>query len=371
MAQRGIKLDPKTFSCLLCQDLLKDPVSTNCGHSFCKECLHHYWDTDQELSGYRCPQCRRNLALRPVLETNAMLAAAVEILERPGLQAAPADHPSTEAEAVACDFCTGTKVKALKSCLICQASYCDPHLQPHRRSAAFHTHPLVKPNQDLQKTFSPKVILPKAMKKYCGCDEQTACSLCTAVLGAEPKSREDFQRHLHPLTLDVNTLNNDLLLSGENRKVTGFERFLEEPYCDHPERFTYWPQVLSKEIVSGRCYWEVNWSTLKEGIDVAVAYRSMSRAGESKECRFGFNNRSWSLLCYVGGNYEFYHNSICTVVSGPRSSTLGVYVDYWAGLLSFYSVSDSMTLLHRVETIFTEPLYAGLSLYSCSTAKLN
>ncbi|XP_075897747.1 tripartite motif-containing protein 16-like [Nelusetta ayraudi] len=389
MAQAGAQLDPETISCFLCFDLLKNPVTIFPGHSYCRERVQHHWDVEEGLRVYSCPQCRRTFTLRPVLE-------------KTGLQAAPADHCYAGAVDVACDVCTGIKLKALKSCLVCRASYCDSHLQPHRQSAAFLRHKLVEPIQELQENVCPRH--GEVMKLFCRTDEQSVCSLCAAdqhkghyivMLPAvemqreleetklkiqqmtvsnidfflpEPKSREDFLRYSRPITLDVNTLNYNLLLSEGNRKVTQME--VAQCYCDHPERFTYWPQVLSTESLTGRCYWEVEWTGGVDGVDVTVAYRNINRAGESEECRFGKNDKSWSLACFSGSGYKLSCNNTWTVVSDPKSYRVGVYVDHSAGLLSFYSVSVAMKLLQSVQTTFTRPLHAGLSVHSGATAEL-
>ncbi|XP_025756447.1 tripartite motif-containing protein 16-like protein [Oreochromis niloticus] len=173
----------------------------------------------------------------------------------------------------------------------------------------------------------------------------------------EPKTRAGFLKYSCEITLDPNTAHKQLLLSEGNRKVTLTE---QQSYSDHPDRFTGWFQVLSRESLTGRCYWEVEWRG--GGVDVAVAYKNISRAGSVNECRFGLNDKSWSLDCN-NNSYTFLYNNVQTRVSGPRSSRVGVYLDHRAGILSFYSVSETMTLLHRVQTTFTQPLYAGLRLY--------
>ncbi|KAG7999292.1 Tripartite motif-containing protein 16 [Nibea albiflora] len=171
----------------------------------------------------------------------------------------------------------------------------------------------------------------------------------------EPKTRAEFLKYSRELTLDPNTANEYLLLSEGNRKVTFMEQ--KQSYSSHPDRFTDWAQVLSRESLTGRCYWEVEWRGY--GVVVAVTYKNISRAGSSDECAFGFNDKSWRLNCNTN-SYYFYYNSVQTPVSGPRSSRVGVYLDHSAGILSFYSVSETMSLLHRVQTTFTQPLYAGL-----------
>uniref|UniRef100_A0A3B1K870 B30.2/SPRY domain-containing protein n=1 Tax=Astyanax mexicanus TaxID=7994 RepID=A0A3B1K870_ASTMX len=158
------------------------------------------------------------------------------------------------------------------------------------------------------------------------------------------------------LTLDPNTAYKHLLLSERNTVVTRSNTV--QPYPDHPDRFDGRAQVLCRESVSGRCYWEVEWRG-DGGVYIAVSYKSISRKG-AWECVFGFNNdQSWRLSCN-SSRYTFKYNNRDTVISGvPVSCRVGVYVDHRAGTLSFYSISDTMTLIHRVQTTFTQPLYAG------------
>ncbi|KAM8746624.1 tripartite motif-containing protein 16-like [Acanthopagrus schlegelii] len=169
--------------------------------------------------------------------------------------------------------------------------------------------------------------------------------------------RTEFLQYSRQITLDPNTAERRLVLSEENRKVTRDDK--NPPYPRHPYRFTDRPQVLSKEGLTGRCYWEVEMKKKKSGtVFVSVAYKSVNRSG-----LFGFNKKSWSLDCFSSG-YIFRHDGEFTFISGPESSRIGVYLDHSAGILSFYSVSsDTMRLLHRVQTTFTEPLHAGLCLY--------
>ncbi|KAF4086456.1 hypothetical protein AMELA_G00106570, partial [Ameiurus melas] len=179
------------------------------------------------------------------------------------------------------------------------------------------------------------------------------------ILLSEPKSREDFLQYYCYLTLDPNTVNHHLILSEKNRAVKCSER--KQRYSDHPERFDSLPQVLCKESVCGRCYWEVEWSS--DDVFISVSYKEIRRKGRGNECGFGFNSQSWSLECSSSSVF-FWNNFIKSALRGPASSRIGVYVDHSAGTLSFYSVSDTMKLLHRVHTTFTQPLYAGFSMWS-------
>ena len=178
------------------------------------------------------------------------------------------------------------------------------------------------------------------------------------------------------LTLDTNTVNRRITLSDNNRKVTHVEE--DQSYPDHPERFDQWPQVLSRNYLTGRCYWEVEWRGL---VYISVTYRGISRRGNSDNCWFGRNDQSWSLTC-SNGRYSVWHNNKGTsITSSPPpsffsslsssftssstssssvSNRVAVYVDCPAGTLSFYRVySDTLIHLHTFNTTFTEALYPG------------
>ncbi|XP_039609001.1 tripartite motif-containing protein 16-like [Polypterus senegalus] len=166
-----------------------------------------------------------------------------------------------------------------------------------------------------------------------------------------------------PLTLDINTAHTWLHLSEGNKKVT--RESAKTEYPDHPDRFDCWEQVLCKEALTGtRCYWEVECSGYV--VDIGVAYKGLRRKGRGEECGLGYNNKSWSLQWFIS-RYSVHHNNKGMVISGPYSPRIGVYLDWPAGSLSFYSVSHTMTLLHRFNTSFTEPLYPGFSVgLNCS-----
>ncbi|XP_078143678.1 tripartite motif-containing protein 16-like [Centroberyx gerrardi] len=553
MAQQGIQLDEAKFCCSICLDLLKDPVTIPCGHSYCMSCIKSCWDEEDQKKIHSCPQCAQTFTPRPVLVKNTMLAELVEDQKKTGLQAAPPDRCYAGPGDVACDVCTGRKLKALKSCLVCLASYCEQHLQPHYESSTFKKHKLVEATMKLQENICS--CHDEVMKIFCRTDQQCICYLCSmdehkghdtvsaaaerterqkelgvsrqkiqqriqnrekdvkvlqqeveatnlsadkavedsekiftelvrliekrssdvkeqirsrqkaevsraeelqeklkqeiaelrrkdaeleqlshtedhthflhnypslsrlsestdspstnihplryfedvtaAVSEArdklqdilteewpkisgtvtevdvllpqpEPKTRAGFLKYSRQITLDPNTANTQLSLSEGNKKATCMRE--KQLYYSHPDRFIEWHLVLSREGLTGRCYWEVERSGSR--VSIAVAYKDISRRGTFNECVFGYNDKSWALDCY-NNSYQFIHNNIRTPIPGPRSSRVGVYLDHRAGILSFYRVSETMTLLHRVQTTFTQPLYPGFGLYIGATVELS
>ncbi|XP_026057516.1 uncharacterized protein LOC113042709 [Carassius auratus] len=526
------------FMCAVCLDLLKDPVTIQCGHSYCKSCITDCWDQEDQKRVYSCPQCRQTFSPRPALSRNTMLAELVEKLKKTRLSA----DCYAGAGDVQCDVCTGRKYRAVKSCLMCLNSYCQNHLEQHESFFRGKRHNLTEATGRLQEMICQKH--EKLLEVFCRTDQKCICVLCmdehknhdtvsaaaqrtenqkqlkktqktlqqriqqrekdlqqlretveshkrsaqtavedseriftelirsiersrselirlirdqekTAVSRAEeqlekleqeindlrrrdaeleqlshtqdhiqflqsfqslsappestdvnddlfsslfssdalresvhqlrdkledfcreelkeisdrvtftnivPRTRKDFLKYSHQLTLDLNTVNKHVRLSENNRVITYTGTV--QSYPDHPEGFDVYQQVLCRERVCGRCYWEIEW---RGGVRISVSYKSLSRKGWGSECLFGYNDQSWSLYCSPF-SYSFTHNNIHTVLPvKPISRRIGVFVDHRAGTLSFYSVSDTMSLIHTLQTTFTQPLYPGFYVWSGS-----
>nr|XP_046183266.1 tripartite motif-containing protein 16-like isoform X2 [Oncorhynchus gorbuscha] len=176
MAQQGVLLDQDQFCCSVCLDL-KEPVTTGCGHSYCRSCIEGCWDQDDQRGVYSCPQCRQTFTPRPALRKNGMLAEVVEKLKQTGPQAALPVLCYAGPGDVACDFCTGTrKQKSLMSCLVCLVSYCETHLQPHYDIPGLKKHTLVKATAQLQEKICSHH--DKLLEVYCRTDQKCICVLC-------------------------------------------------------------------------------------------------------------------------------------------------------------------------------------------------
>ncbi|XP_016330217.1 tripartite motif-containing protein 29-like [Sinocyclocheilus anshuiensis] len=156
------------LNCAICLNLLKNPVTTTCGHSFCMDCIKGCWDQDASLRrAYSCPTCRTTFNQRPALSRSTVLAEIVEGMKRE-VPAGPRD--------VKCDVCKGRKLKAIKSCLVCLASYCQTHIRPHYESEAFKKHKLVNASSNLQQQICSQH--NKALEIYCYNDRKCICVVC-------------------------------------------------------------------------------------------------------------------------------------------------------------------------------------------------
>ncbi|CAI5657672.1 unnamed protein product [Oreochromis niloticus] len=197
---------------------------------------------------------------------------------------------------------------------------------------------------------------------------------CT-ILRAEPAGvrwlRPGLRKYSCQLTIDTNTVNTNLQLSDNNRKVTRVKEV--QSYPDHPDRFDGgYPQLLCRNGLTGRCYWEVEW---RGDVYISVSYGSIRRKG-GRDCVFGYNDQSWSLFCSDDGPVCVWHNKRQTTSSSSSSSSsvsnrAAVYVDCPAGTLSFYRVSsDTLIHLHTFNTTFTQTLYPGFMFFPGASVSL-
>ncbi|KAK9958070.1 hypothetical protein ABG768_012251 [Culter alburnus] len=152
------------LQCSICLDVFTDPVSTPCGHNFCKTCLNKCWDNSQTCN---CPYCKETFKIRPDLKINTTLREVVDHYKK--------KSPEKKTE-VLCDVCEERKLKALKSCLVCQSSYCETHLEPHLRVAGLKKHKLINPVRNLEDYICQKHERP--LELFCRDDQTIVCLMC-------------------------------------------------------------------------------------------------------------------------------------------------------------------------------------------------
>ncbi|XP_074527079.1 NLR family CARD domain-containing protein 3-like isoform X1 [Halichoeres trimaculatus] len=203
--------------------------------------------------------------------------------------------------------------------------------------------------------------------------ENSDCRLETLRLdhGGLQRLRRGLRKYACDLEVDTNTVHRDLRLSRNNRMVKTVGE--PQPYPDHPDRFDNWKQLLCRGDLTGRCYWEVEWT---REVQISVSYRGIERKEKNEAKAFGFNDHSWALLCSDKRGYYARHDRKETIIPSPPltssdSQRVAVYVDHSAGTLSFYRVSsDSLIHLYTFSTTFTEPLYPGFGLNSGASLSL-
>ncbi|KAM6940234.1 E3 ubiquitin-protein ligase TRIM21-like [Xenentodon cancila] len=165
------------FLCSICLEVFTDPVTTSCGHNFCKTCITHHWDVSVH---YKCPMCQETFNTRPQLNINTFIREMVSEFRREVQQkssSSSSEQQAAEPGEVPCDVCTGTKLKALKSCLVCLLSYCETHLEPHLTAPRLRRHQLVEPVENLEDRICMKH--DKPLELFCKNDQTCVCMLCS------------------------------------------------------------------------------------------------------------------------------------------------------------------------------------------------
>ncbi|XP_023272017.1 E3 ubiquitin-protein ligase TRIM21-like [Seriola lalandi dorsalis] len=177
MAAASCVLTEDQFLCPICLDVFTDPVTTTCGHNFCKSCITQHWENNGQ---YKCPMCIKKFHKRPELQVNTFIS---EMTAQFRLSTKKKYRSSSEQQCdktqVPCDICAGTKLKALKSCLVCLASYCEKHLEPHLTASALRKHQLVNPVKNLEGRMCKKHNKP--LELFCKNDQMCICMLCTVL----------------------------------------------------------------------------------------------------------------------------------------------------------------------------------------------
>lgn len=165
------------FDCSICLQLLEDPVTTTCGHSYCMKCVNAFWDSNNDRGRrFSCPQCGQTFFPKPVLKRNTLLAALIEEHKGENRQNAAAGDTYAEPGDVQCDVCTGRKGKASMFCLVCLASYCETHLKPHYEVAPLKKHKLMEASAQIRDSICGRH--DKLLEIYCRTDQQFICLLC-------------------------------------------------------------------------------------------------------------------------------------------------------------------------------------------------
>nr|XP_055033036.1 E3 ubiquitin-protein ligase TRIM69-like [Misgurnus anguillicaudatus]XP_055033110.1 E3 ubiquitin-protein ligase TRIM69-like [Misgurnus anguillicaudatus]XP_055033189.1 E3 ubiquitin-protein ligase TRIM69-like [Misgurnus anguillicaudatus] len=339
------------LQCSVCLDLFNDPVSTSCGHNFCNNCLDTYWDNSQI---YSCPYCKETFSKRPELKINTTLREITLIFK---------EKFSLRRSEVLCEICDERKLKALKSCLMCQTSYCETHLEPHQRVLNLKKHKLMDPVDNIKDYICEKHERP--LELFCRDDQTCVCVFCTdgdhknhntVPLVEETKEIETqlkkMQQYAVDVTLDPDTALPELILSKDRKQVKHGDIWHKLP--DNPERFDRCISVLGKEgFNSGRFYFEVQVKD-KTNWDLGVVSESIKRKGSLKAIpQEGF----WIVSLRNNKNYlAFAHTDIFLSLK-VKPQKVGVFVDYEEGLVCFHDVESMSHIYSFAGQTFTKRLF--------------
>uniref|UniRef100_A0A8C2Z847 Bloodthirsty n=1 Tax=Cyclopterus lumpus TaxID=8103 RepID=A0A8C2Z847_CYCLU len=129
-----------------------------------------------------CPMCKKVFISRPELLVNTLFSEMVSQFRQSAQQKASSsssEQQESKPGEVPCDVCTGTKLKALKSCLVCLASYCETHLEPHLTMSGLKRHQLMDPVENLEDRMCTKH--DKPLELFCRTDQTCVCMLCTVL----------------------------------------------------------------------------------------------------------------------------------------------------------------------------------------------
>ncbi|XP_049928849.1 E3 ubiquitin-protein ligase TRIM21-like isoform X1 [Epinephelus moara] len=179
MSAASCLLTEDQFLCSICLDVFTDPVSTPCGHNFCKTCITEHWNINVP---YQCPNCKKVFYTRPELQVNTFISEMAAQFRQSAQQKASSSSSEQQVSKpgeVPCDVCTGTKLKALKSCLVCLESYCETHLEPHLTRSGLKRHQLIDPVENLEGRMCLKH--DKLLELFCKTDQMCVCMLCTVL----------------------------------------------------------------------------------------------------------------------------------------------------------------------------------------------
>ncbi|XP_033982055.1 E3 ubiquitin-protein ligase TRIM21-like [Trematomus bernacchii] len=179
MSAASCLLTEDQFLCSICLDVFTDPVSTPCGHNFCKACISEHWDRNVPS---QCPNCKEVFNIKPELRVNTFISEMAAQFRQSAQQ--KASSSSSEQQVVKpgevpCDVCTGTRLKALKSCQVCLESYCETHLEPHLTRPGLKKHQLIDPVENLESRMCVKH--DKLLELFCKTDQVCVCMLCTVL----------------------------------------------------------------------------------------------------------------------------------------------------------------------------------------------
>ncbi|XP_068459003.1 E3 ubiquitin-protein ligase TRIM21-like isoform X1 [Clinocottus analis] len=259
MAAASCQLTEDQFLCSICLDVFTHPVSTPCGHTFCKTCITQHWNINVPS---QCPNCNKMFSTRPELQVNTFISEMAAQFRQSAQQEASSrssEQQEFKPAEVPCDVCTGNRLKALKSCLVCLESYCETHLEPHLTRPGLKRHQLIDPVGNLEDRMCTKH--DKPLELFCKTDKMCVCTLCTysdhknhdvVPLKEEyegkkaelKKTDDEIQQMIQKRRLKIQEIKRSVELK---KQAEGFIKELEQEICELKKRSTEVEQLSLSE----------------------------------------------------------------------------------------------------------------------------
>ncbi|XP_062863928.1 E3 ubiquitin-protein ligase TRIM39-like [Trichomycterus rosablanca] len=374
-------LSEDQFQCSICLDVFTDPVSTSCGHNFCRSCLTQCWNLSPQC---HCPLCKEKFTKRPELKINTTLREVADHFKK---------KSQVDKAEVLCDACTGEKQKALRSCLDCGLMFCKSHLKPHHNVLKLRKHKLINPVKNLedyicQKHEKPYIIpieeeidnkktqlgqtqtevqqmiqdrlknikeinhsveLSKLQKTL---DKKLSKTLDEMLRETVSTELKRIQQYAVDMTLNPKTAHPNLILSDDGKQVKHGNK--KKKLLNTSKRFTRYIFILGKQsFSSGRFYYEVQVGGKAEW-NLGVARKSVNRKDEIiLRPQDGF----WTVVMRNGDDYEAGASPPVPLSLKEKPQKVGVFVDYEEGQVSFYDVENRVHIYSYTGQMFTEKLY--------------
>ncbi|XP_060935720.1 E3 ubiquitin-protein ligase TRIM39-like [Limanda limanda] len=246
LASASCLLSEERLLCSICLDVFTDPLSIPCGHNFCSTCINTYWDSGDTC---QCPMCKRKFSTRPELQVNTFISELADEFKKLVPVKASTPGPQLPAVDVLCDICSEIKEKAVKSCLTCLTSFCESHLEPHRRVAGLKGHTLLEPVKNLDdrmcKTHN------KMTELYCLKEQAFICLLCfTADHKGHNAVPLEEQYEKVAATKDKAQANIQKLIQTRIEKIAKFEKLLDVSQVQSEKEEKATVQVFTELIQS-------------------------------------------------------------------------------------------------------------------------
>ncbi|XP_068580196.1 E3 ubiquitin/ISG15 ligase TRIM25-like [Cebidichthys violaceus] len=312
MSAASCLLTEDQFLCAICLDVFTDPVTIPYGHNFCKTCITYHWNVNVPN---QCPICNKLFYTRPELLVNTFISEMVAQFRQSAQQKASSSSSEQQAAKpgeVPCDVCTGTKLKALKSCLVCLVSYCETHLEPHLTTSGLKRHQLIDPVENLEGRMCTKH--DKLLELFCKTNQMCVCMLCTVLYHKNhdvvplKEESEGMKAELEKTEAEVQQM-----IQKRRLKIQEIKHSVE----------------LSEEDADRE---------IADGVQVFTALmKSVERSQTEPIDKIKEKQRKTEKQ------------------SQPQK--VGVFVDYEEGLVSFYDVDAADLIYSFTDCWFTEKLY--------------